>query len=309
MIKDIFSNAIKEWLQTHLITYEIIEDYINKSRNKVYKLFSPNGFFFLKLHCNRQHWNKECYAYKNCTKLAPKYFPKLISIFDSHTDYGILTSSLPGLPLEIMNCTKKVNCSVWYDAGKLAAKLNKAISGQWFGVPDFNHKNFSPFFYDPVKYTVFNIQKWLNKSLLLKILEHKEKELVDWALNNCKCFENEKPCLVNTDYTPGNWIVNKDGKFLGVVDLEDMHWGIRAENFAHLWTKFTSFESMENKAFYDGYEEDFYNNNPIQSIIACIKLALATRVYGSSWQSLKHINNSKTIFNWIINIMKTNFYI
>jgi len=61
-----------------------------------------------------------------------------------------------------------------------------------------------------------------------------ERQLVERTLVELASLSFPFSVSTSLDFTPGNWIVDRDGKLQGVIDFENMVWGLRTDPLVRL---------------------------------------------------------------------------
>jgi len=265
------------------------------SRHRVYTIQGERGSFFLKLHRDEKSWHAETYAYGHWCGVAPSNFAAIVGVFRTPRLRGILTRALPGRPLENLEFSEDVIRAAWHAAGRLASLVHDQAEGRWFGAPDMEGRPLGHATMDAAKYVRNELLALEESARLRSLLSAEEWRAVRWAHENCGIFDHESPRPVNPDYAPGNWLVDEDGRFLGAVDLEEMHWGVRLEAFSHLWAKFTLDHPAREAAFFDGYGMNPHEVCPLQVRHVCIRTGLANIVLGSERGDVRYLNRGRRL--------------
>ncbi|WP_178382291.1 hypothetical protein, partial [Paenibacillus sp. P3E] len=89
-----------------------------------------------------------------------------------------------------------------------------------------------------------------------------------------------KPVPISWDSTPGNWLVSENGNFVGMIDFENMLWGIDVDNFSILFERYFSDNDIAMKAFFKGYGLEVLKDKKAQIEICCIKMAIGDIYWG-----------------------------
>jgi hypothetical protein len=297
------SENIKRWLLSEIGEYRIF-GYRGGSRNKTWNLSSPTGPYYFKLFSRNHRWVNEVSFYKNWGTDYSFPVPKLIGVFEQEKECGILTFGLDGLPFTKGNFDTEIVSSVYRKAGELCKKLEGLEIGQRFGL--LSDENI--LFDDednlidmetasaPSKFVANKIQILLRIAKEQKALTPHEEGLVTEALNGVDVFSGELPVLVNSDFTPSNWIVNKQGDFLGIIDFEKVSWNLSVFSLTRLISKYFPSHKLSKQAFYSGYGANLEKEHETQVKIVLLIDALRYRVKGISLKQKRYVRQSRDIF-------------
>jgi len=245
---------------------------IAPGRHDVRRVTSDTGAWVLKLHRDQRSWNAEVFAYRQWCGAAQGSFARLTGASQEHR--AILTSYIAGRPLEEARLPERLVLEAWREAGRIAALVHGQAAGERFGPP------WEAPLQDPVAYIRRSLDSAAGRARRAGLLQEADERLVWWAEENCDVFRGEVARPVNPDYTPGNWLVDGGGRFLGAVDLEEMRWGVRVEAFSHLWAKFTPDWPDREAAFFDGYGMNPHRALPQQVRHICVRTALTNLILG-----------------------------
>ncbi|MNC55109.1 hypothetical protein D3C75_1046210 [compost metagenome] len=102
-------------------------------------------------------------------------------------------------------------------------------------------------------------------------------------MHNAGFFTGSRPVPVSWDSTPGNWLVKADGEFAGMIDFENMLWGVDVDSFAVLFAKYFVRDEVSRDAFFAGYGPDILRQKQMQIRISCIKLAAGDIYWGTKY--------------------------
>ncbi len=287
---------VKSWLDGLIGKYHIISVHREHSAGTgVWKIGTSLGSYFLKLHKEEKKWHPEVYAYNNWSSSYKPYLPELVGVFQENNIQGVLVTAIDGVPLRDIDLPESKILNVYSCAGKLARNLHSSERGAWFGIPDSKGRPLSEHYGEPVEYMRADFNRWFSKALTLDSLSKRELKLAHWALDNVSVFSQEPPIPINEDYTPGNWLVNQQGEFVGVVDFECMYWGIEVDSFAILWERYFPRSPEAERAFFEGYGMNPSSERPLQVKHVCIKIGIADVVWGIEKNKKKNVELGRRI--------------
>lgn len=148
---------------------------------------------------------------------------------------------------------------------------------------------------DPISYVTNPIRDVASECLGNGLLLPSEIELMEWALQNVEVFEHAQPVPVNWDSTPGNWLVDRMGRFSGMIDFENMLWGIDVDSFSILFERYFEDRTDIMKSFFTGYGLEVLEEKSIHIKICCIKLGLSNIHWGEKHGSLKVVSFGRAL--------------
>ncbi|NLV37544.1 MAG: phosphotransferase [Clostridiaceae bacterium] len=265
--------------------FDIVEGLRNDSnRTGVFKIKVSNEILFVKIHNRLSRWNPEVYAYKNWTSALEPFTPKLLHSFNSDNIFGIIITQIQGKTINEFNITDdKILEESYFKAGELLKTLHCKYKGTYFGTPSADgtpyEKNTK---IDPVNYIVSSLESLLKEGCDKGLLSCGDKALVDWCINNSNVFADSVPVPTNWDYSQNNWMIDSNGSFTGVIDFENMLWGIDVDSFGVINARYTYDKPKLRQAIFDGYKMGNDTTRQVQLRIVSTKLAIADIAYGSS---------------------------
>ena len=118
------------------------------------------------------------------------------------------------------------------------------------------------------------IRKCLADAQAADALDTDEEQIAQAVLNSVSGVSFAPPVPTFFDYTPGNWIVDGSGDLSGVIDFENMGWGLPTDPFPRLALNYFPLCRDGREAFYAGYGRDVEGECREQVRIGCIVYAL-----------------------------------
>lgn len=222
----------------------------------------------------------------------------MIDVFEKEGLYAILITSVDGVIMREADLDLKSTTKAYRQAGELIKILHHSQSGTWFGRPDIDGNSIEPDpINNPINYVYGSIQETFKRCEEQNLLTSMEIELVQWALQNIQAFEHVKPVPISWDSTPGNWLVGKSGTLTGMIDFENMLWGIDVDHFSILFERYFVDNKVAMKAFFNGYGLEVLKEKKEQIQICCIKMAIADIYYGTQ-------NNTQIVINYGRNLLQ-----
>lgn len=222
----------------------------------------------------------------------------MIDVFEKEGLYAILITSVDGVIMREADLDLKSTTKAYRQAGELIKILHHSQSGTWFGRPDIDGNSIeSDPINNPINYVYGSIQETFKRCEEQNLLTSMEIELVQWALQNIQAFEHVKPVPISWDSTPGNWLVDENGTLTGMIDFENMLWGIDVDHFSILFERYFADNKVAMNAFFNGYGLEVLKEKKEQIQICCIKMAIADIYYGTQ-------NNTQIVINYGRNLLQ-----
>jgi hypothetical protein len=289
------------WLQTVLGRYHVLSVHrAGSNRTGVWKLRCADQNYFFKLHYDRLVWYSEVYAYQHWATAYEPYAPQLIAVFEDEHSPGLLTIAIAGIPLKDSQLDEPATLEVYRQAGRLCKRLGDLPAGVNFGLMNeqgmpvnYQGEPLGVSAPDPVTFIQDNFIELSSQAQMLGGIKSDELVQIELALEAMEVFRQEVPMVVNTDYTPGNWLVDQAGKFVGVIDLEHVFRNVTIDAFTRL---IVANYPRGAYAFFEGW-----GNNPLvtrlmQARIVCLRHALFYIGYGIKSNNEDWVKRGKEIF-------------
>lgn len=285
--------------------YEVLRDYRTYShRTQVWQLESRAGIFVLKLHHNKLRWRSEVFAYQKWRQAYTPYVPDLVGVLENDAVQGILITALPGIPLREANLRQDSLVEAYKQAGKLCRRLHSFETGIQFGILGEHGTRVAmsgepltgALLTDPVSFVKHRLMGLFATAQGLHALRPSEIEIIRIALGEVDSFAGETPVPVNSDYTPGNWLVDQDGRLTGVIDLESMGWGVRMDSIGRLLVRYFPDHAEAERAFHQGNGSNLPLENPLQARIIAVGFALSYLSFGVLADSQVTIERGRNVF-------------
>lgn len=296
----LINEKIVRFVKSLIGNFEIIKDHrSNSNRTGVLEIIANDKRMFLKIHNRLNRWSPEVYAYKNWTYILGDYVPKLVHFFNNESFYGIITTSIRGKTVnEFQINDEDILKQVYYKAGELLRQLHNSFEGTYYGIPSIDGSPLeSNVKTDPVDYINSALENILKSGYDKGLFNDRDKELVKWCMKHSDVFANNKPVPTNWDFSQNNWMIDKNGKFTGFIDFENMFWGIDVDSFGIVIERYTPNRPRLREALFEGYGLERNEEKQLQLKIVSVKIAIADITYGAS------IGNSR-IFSLARNLME-----
>lgn len=285
--------------------YDIINSFREDSvRTRVWKIKTKKNSqnYFIKLFKRKSRWGPEVYAYKNWVPEILPYAPRLVKTIEEEDIYAIIISSIEGITLrEAVNLSEEQIINAYNKAGEVTKILHEKFCGEYFGRPDCNGNPIEIYHHeDPIHYLTYNLNEILKKGKESSCFDKWEIELGKWALEHIYLFKNSIPRAINWDSSPNNWIVDEGtGKFLGLIDFENMIWGFEVDNFTIMYERYFPMFPSGKEAFFKGYGIEILEEKSREIKVACIKAGLANIIWAINYNDKKTLTLAKNMLTTI----------
>lgn len=261
--------------------FQIVVSYRSGSeRTGVWKIQSSShrNQFFLKTFSRLERWYPEVYAYKHWIKVLHPFVPELIGAYRGENWQAILITPLEGIIMRETSLDSDKLYHAYTKAGQLTRILHQSKTGEWFGRPGPDGKPIELYSHrDPVNYIYNSMTELFEKCKERNLLTQHEIKLAEWAIKETDVFRGSKPVPISWDSTPGNWLVDRHGNFIGMIDFENMLWGIDVDQFSILFERYFLNDNRAKDAFFSVMERILET----QMRICSIKLAIGDILYGT----------------------------
>lgn len=257
--------------------FEIVKDHRgDNDRTGVIEIIATGKRMFVKVHNRLSRWSPEVYAYKNWTHVVSPYAPTLLHTFND--DYlGIITSPLKGRTVneyQINDAEKLMR--IYYSAGEQLKNLHNTFQGTYFGIPSIDGSPFDKkVITDPIYYISSSLESILKLGFDNQLFDNSDKHLVEWCIKKCDIFKDCVPVPTNWDFSQNNWMVDENGIFTGLIDFENMLWGIDVDSFGVIIERYTYDKPYLRDAFFKGYGLENNTEKQLKVFIVSVKMAIA----------------------------------
>lgn len=281
----IFDEKLIYKIQALVGEFVVVKDHrVNNDRTGVIEIIAEGKRMFIKVHNRLSRWNPEVFAYQNWTHILSPYAPTLLHTFNDDYSFGIITSPLKGRTVneyQINDIEKLKN--IYYSAGEQLKKLHDSFKGTYFGIPSADGSPFDKqIIADPIYYISSSLENILKLGVDKRLFDSGDRHVVEWCIKKCDIFKDCVPVPTNWDFSPNNWMVDENGIFTGLLDFENMLWGIDVDSFGVIIERYTYDKPFLRDAFFKGYGLKNNSERQLQVFIISVKMAIADIYNGVS---------------------------
>lgn len=252
------------------------------ARTGEWRLQTGKASYYVKTFSRRERWVSEVYAYQHWMPQLKPYVPELVAVFEEEGWQAILITAVDGTIMRDTVLTWGEEQAAYRKAGELTHALHRLEPGGWFGrISEDGQPPSEGSEQDAAQYVSRSIHEMKIKCAEKQLLSPREMEWAEWALQNVEGFAGARPVPVSWDSTPGNWLVDANGRLCGMIDFENMLWGVDVDQFSILFERYFMDNPAARGAFFGGYGLEALAGKAVQIKICCIKLAIADIYWGT----------------------------
>ncbi len=292
---------LQVWCREHLGMVRFNKDPERiHARSSLWHLQGETENYYLKIYGDVEAWEREVHAYEQWVPTLGVSAPTLLGVYGSERTgglYAILISELPGrslqgIPTRGRALERTAALPVWQAAGGTLRKLHAVTAGEssagessankpcFFGPCRRDGRAAGSSTRDPVEFVTARMTRLRQQADAKGYLDAAELAVVTRALELAFCFDGERPVACHRDFGPDNWIVDDEGRWVGVIDFEMAQWDLRMNDFSRYpnWEWIHSPELLQ--ALYMGYGMRFSAAEKQQCYVLRVQYALDAVVWG-----------------------------
>jgi hypothetical protein len=271
-----------DWLRERIGKFRVIQSCrFGSHRTGVWQLEAGADWYYFKINHRPVRWGTEVFVYRNWAHVFHPFVARLVGVCESGDVRGLLMSSLDGITLRDAKLPSEQAVPVFERAGDLCRRLHELPTGEWYGIMDadglpargtdreqLNGER------DPVAYYRGLIENGVRRATRAGGLNASYTAAAERVLASLSGIEFAEPVPTSWDFTPNNWVVDEQGKLVGIIDFENMAWGLRADPFVRLVIDYFPHDGKCEEAFYAGYGCAPPKEAPEQLHIGCVLYGL-----------------------------------
>ena len=278
----IFDEKTKALVEARIGLFDIIKNHRGDSkRTGVLEISAQRQRLFVKIHNRLSRWHPEVFAYRNWTKRVAAYAPTMVAVFNENECFGIITTAIDGQTVNDAQLEDKARLiEVYRSAGRLLRDMQTGMTGTFFGTPKEDGNPLGASTADPVAYIKGSLDALFAAGYDKQLIDASHQRLVAWCLDNCEIFNDGVPTPTNWDFSPNNWMVDKNGVLTGLIDFENMLWGLPLDSFGVVLERYTYDKPALRNALLEGYGLPNDEITSVRMKILAVKMAFADVLNG-----------------------------
>lgn len=287
---DGFPDDAMQWLISRLGHVQSVQACrAGSQRTGVWHLQSDSGDHYFKINRRRIRWGTELFFYSRFAHAFGASVPKLIDVYQENETHGLLITALDGIPMREMSLSASQSLCAYERAGELCRQMHDLAEGPWFGIMDHSGQPTDDAGQvlpegtcDPIAYYTEQIERSLAAAKKAKAIQRSEELTASNVIESLGKMTFQRPVLTSWDYTPGNWIVDRNGRLIGIIDFENMAWGLRADPLTRLLVDYFPHCAGAKDAFHMGYGQHLLDDFFDQVRMGCLLYGLWYLTYGTN---------------------------
>ena len=262
-------------------------------RSSISRLHTASGYCYLKVHEQRDVWEREVHGYEQWAPAFGGFAPQLLAVRDEGP-LALLIDELPGKVLQEMELPADQERAAWRRAGQMLARLHEFATNEYFGPCRRDGSPQGPAISDAVNYMRDNLEREIAKAVGAGYLDDEELAVARTTLQSTPIFAGERPVACHRDYCPYNWLISEQGAWAGVIDFEFAYWDVRVADFS----RYPDWEWMDRPdlldALYDGYGRALTSREKEQQFVAYVLYALGAITWGMEASYFGFVEEGRT---------------
>ena len=207
----------------------------------------------------------------------------MVAAFNENDVFGIITTAIDGQTVNEAHLEdEKKLIEVYRIAGALLKDMQNSMTGAFFGTPKEDGAPLGAAVTDPVVYIKDSINSLFASGFDKQLFDASHERLLSWCLDNCEVFRGDKPTPTNWDFSPNNWMVDAEGRLTGLIDFENMMWGLPLDSFGVVLERYAYEKFALRNALFEGYGLPNNETTAIKMKILAVKMAFADVLLGHS---------------------------
>lgn len=270
------------WCASVLGPVEVMMDHSKAHgghESSTYRLHTPMGFCYLKVHRSRSHWDNEVHAYERWACAFGDLAPRLLAVRDEEP-LALVVSELPGQIVEHAQLSPSQERTVWHAAGAALVALHGLGTGESFGPCLRDGTPAQRCAQDASECVSRQLKSQTDRAVRGGYVDDDELATLHAACERIPAFEGERPIPCHRDYCAANWLVSEEGTWAGVIDFEFAHWDVRIADFSRDpdWCWVLRPDLVD--AFFEGYGRALTPTEKQQLLVARADYALGAILWG-----------------------------
>jgi aminoglycoside phosphotransferase len=246
------------------------------------RLLTSAGPCYLKVHHTPAHWENEVHAYEHWARAFGDRAPRLLAVCDVEP-LALVISELPGRIVESAHLSRAQERAVWQAAGAALAPLHALGTGECFGPVLRDGTPAQPCVRDAQEYVSSQLARDIDRAVRGSYIDDDELAILRAACERIPAFEGERPVPCHRDYCAANWLVDEQGTWTGIIDLEFACWDVRVADFSRYPDWAWVLRPDLAGAFLEGYGRPFTLAEEQQLLVSRAAYALSAILWGRDY--------------------------
>ena len=278
----IFDEKTKALVEARIGSFDIIKNHRGDSkRTGVLEVRAQGQHLFVKIHNRLSRWHPEVFAYRNWMERLAPHVPAMVAEFNENECFGIITTAIDGQTVNEAQLEDKARLiEVYRSAGRLLRDMQTGMTGAFFGTPKEDGAPLGASTADPVAYIKDSLSSLFATGFEKRLFDVSHKRLLEWCLETCEVFYGDTPSPTNWDFSPNNWMADENGIFTGMIDFENMLWGLPLDSFGVVLERYTYDKPALRNALLEGYGLPNDEITSVKMKILAVKMAFADVLNG-----------------------------
>ena len=261
------SDEVLAWVQSEIGIASVRSRFEHgHAYSKLWRLEVQGQMVWLKMHGQERKWAGEVHA---LTKWASELGLAPIVLGFRRDPFAILLSEVPGQDAEQIELELSSQERMWGQAGEWLARLHSRTN-DWLGEVNIDGSATGAPSDDPVSFVWSVVERRLSEAVPLNLFDAQERSfIVDSYHEWFPSLEGEIPVAIHRDFTPRNWLVERNGNLSGIIDFEHARWDVKAGDL----NRTPDHEFLNNPRLRDAFFEAYGKpNSRLEAQIQALRL-------------------------------------
>lgn len=221
------------WTESQVGPVEVMSRYAHgHGYSRLWRLRAGSEFVWLKMHTYPAKWAGEVHA---LTRWTPSLglTPSVIAFTDEPR--RVLLTEVTGYAAETLDLDLPAKRRMWERAGAWLRQLH-AIENDWLGGVRADGTPWGEGVGDAHAFVLRGFSPRIEEGRASGLLTSDEYDFVQFGIREwLPAVVGERARAIHRDFTPRNWMAERDGTLTAVIDFEHARWDIRAAEMGRWW--------------------------------------------------------------------------
>lgn len=221
------------WVEAQVGAFEIVSRYAHDhGYSRLWRVRTGGEHLWLKMHTYPNKWAGEVQALMRWA-LPLGLTPRVVAW--SKEPCRVLLTEISGFAPEKIELNVSAKRRMWAAAGTWLRKFHE-IENDWLGAVREDGTALGDRWQDPIAFVLRSFSPRVEEGRSTGLLTHEEYEFVQFGIREwLPALAGETARAVHRDFTPRNWICERDGALTGIIDFEHARWDVRASEMSRWW--------------------------------------------------------------------------